>query len=64
MRDVLGRTLARPWIWSFIGALSVWLAAISFTGGHGGGGMLTAALSLAVFTIVVGVGQMFVITLG
>ncbi|MGC2776269.1 MAG: ABC transporter permease, partial [Bradyrhizobium sp.] len=42
----------------------VWLAAISFTGGHGGGGMLTAALSLAVFTIVVGVGQMFVITLG
>lgn len=61
---MLGRTLARPWIWSFIGALSVWLAAISFTGGHGGGGMLTAALSLAVFTIVVGVGQMFVITLG
>jgi len=64
MRDVLGRALARPWIWSFIGALSVWLAAIFFTGGHGGGGMLTAALSLAVFTIVVGVGQMFVVTLG
>jgi ribose transport system permease protein len=64
MRDVLGRTLARPWIWSFIGALSVWLAAVFFTGGHGGGGMLTAALSLAVFTIVVGVGQMFVVTLG
>ncbi|MGN6766219.1 MAG: ABC transporter permease, partial [Rhizobiaceae bacterium] len=29
-----------------------------------GGGMITAALSLAVFTVIVGIGQMFVITLG
>jgi ribose transport system permease protein len=56
--------LAKPWIWSFLGALLVWLAAIAFTGGHGAGGMLTAALSLAVFMVIVGVGQMFVITLG
>jgi ribose transport system permease protein len=56
--------LAKPWIWSFLGALLVWLAAIAFTGGHGAGGMITAALSLAVFMVVVGVGQMFVITLG
>ena len=56
--------LAKPWIWSFLGAALVWLAAIAFTGGYGAGGMLTAALSLAVFTVVVGVGQMFVITLG
>src|SRR5580698_8985203 len=56
--------LKRPWIWSFVGAALVWLAAIVFTGGYGGGGMLTAALSLAVFTVIVGVGQMFVITLG
>ena len=42
----------------------VWLAAIAFTGGYGAGGMITAALSLAVFTVIVGVGQMFVITLG
>ncbi len=55
---------ARPWIWSFLGAAAVWLAAVAFTGGHGAGGMLTAALSLAVFTVIVGVGQMFVITLG
>jgi predicted ABC-type sugar transport system permease subunit len=54
----------RPWIWSFAGALLVWLAAIQFTGGYGAGGMLTAALSLAVFTVIVGFGQMFVITLG
>ncbi|TIM59098.1 MAG: ABC transporter permease, partial [Mesorhizobium sp.] len=25
--------LAKPWIWSFIGALLVWLATITFTGG-------------------------------
>jgi ribose transport system permease protein len=56
--------IAKPWIWSFVGALAVWLAAISFTGGYGAGGMLTAALSLAVFMVIVGVGQMFVITLG
>jgi len=55
---------AKPWIWSFIGALAAWLATIAFTGGHGAGGMLTAALSLAVFMVIVGTGQMFVITLG
>jgi ribose transport system permease protein len=56
--------VAKPWIWSFLGALLVWLAAIAFTRGHGAGGMITAALSLAVFMVIVGVGQMFVITLG
>ncbi|UCI08394.1 ABC transporter permease [Mesorhizobium sp. B1-1-8] len=60
----LRMVLTKPWIWSFIGALFVWLATIAFTGGYGAGGMVTAALSLAVFTVIVGVGQMFVITLG
>ena len=55
---------AKPWIWSFAGAFLVWLAAIVFTGGHGAGGMLTAALSLSVFMVIVGTGPMFVITLG
>jgi ribose transport system permease protein len=64
MSAVLSKLFAKPWLWSFIGAFVVWLAAIAFTGGYGAGGMLTAALSLAVFTVVVGVGQMFVITLG
>ena len=53
-----------PWVLSYLGALLVWLAAIAYTGGMGAGGMATTALSLAVFTVVVGVGQMFVITLG
>src|SRR3954463_14385687 len=56
--------LARPWIWSFVGAAFVFIAAIAFTGGYGAGGMITAALSLAVFSVIVGVAQMFVITLG
>lgn len=56
--------LEKPWVWSFAGALIVWLATVAFTGGYGAGGMVTAALSLAVFTVIVGVGQMFVITLG
>ena len=60
----LSRLMAKPWIWSFLGALAVWLATIAFTRGYGAGGMITAALSLAVFMVIVGVGQMFVITLG
>ena len=64
MSDLLRRLAAKPWIWSFVGAALVWLAAIAFTGGTGAAGMLNAAMSLAVFTVVVGVGQMFVITLG
>jgi ribose transport system permease protein len=56
--------LAKPWIWSFVGAFLVWIAAVAFTRGHGGGGMIIAALSLAVFMVIVGIGQMFVITLG
>src|SRR5919109_2867907 len=60
----VGVLFARPWIWSFLGALLVWLATITFTGGYGAGGMITAALSLAAFMVIVGIGQMFVITLG
>ena len=55
---------AKPWLWSFLGAIAVWLNTIAFTGGYGGGGMITASLALAQFTVIVGIGQMFVITLG
>jgi ribose transport system permease protein len=61
--NILSR-INRPWLWSFLSAALVWLAAIIFTGGYGAGGMLTAAISLSVFTVIVGVGQTFVITLG
>jgi ribose transport system permease protein len=59
-----GPLLAKPWIWSYVGAALVFIAAIAFTGGYGAGGMITAALSLSLFMVIVGVGQMFVITLG
>jgi ribose transport system permease protein len=60
----LAARLSRPWAWSFLGAVLVFVLAVSFTGGAGAGGMITTALALAVFTIVVGLGQMIVITLG
>src|SRR5215475_7876962 len=56
--------LDTPWVWSYLGALLVWLAAIIFTHGYGAGGMITAGLALAVFSVITGVAQMFVITLG
>jgi ribose transport system permease protein len=56
--------LSKPWAWSFLGAGLVFILAISFTRGVGAGGMITTALALAVFTVVVGLGQMIVITLG
>jgi ribose transport system permease protein len=55
---------AKPWIWSFIAALSVWLAAIAVTGGASALGLSQAALTFAAFSVLVGIGQMFVITLG
>jgi ribose transport system permease protein len=63
---IAGRSnlFAKPWIWSYFGAFLVWLAAIVFTHGYGAGGMITAALALAVFSVIAGVAQMFVITLG
>jgi ribose transport system permease protein len=54
----------KPWIWSFVAAALVWIATIAFTQGQGGGGLLTAALTFATFFVIVGIGQMFVITLG
>jgi ribose transport system permease protein len=56
--------LAKPWIWSFLAAIAVWLATIVFTRGQGGGEILSSALSFATFTIIVGLGQMMVITTG
>lgn len=64
MTSLTRKVLAKPWLWSFLGALLMWLVTVAFTGGRGGGDMLTAALALAQFTVIVGIGQMFVITLG
>ncbi len=56
--------LAKPWIWSFAATAIVWLVTILFTGGASSLGLSQAALTFAAFSVIVGIGQMFVITLG
>jgi ribose transport system permease protein len=58
------RIAERPWLLSFVAAFLVWAATIAFTRGQGAGELLTAALTFATFFVIVGIGQMFVITLG
>jgi len=60
----LARLARRPWIWSFIAAVLVWFAMEAFTDFEGAGEVITAALSFATFSVLVGLGQMFVVTLG
>ena len=64
MTNIWNRLRHEPWIWSFLAAIGVWLATITYTGGQGAGEILTAALSFATFSIIVGLGQMMVITTG
>ena len=64
MSEALAKLRQQPWIWSFIAMIAVWLATIAFTRGQGSGEILTAALSFATFTIIIGLGQMMVITTG
>ncbi len=64
LQAIASRMSDRRWVWSFFGAFCVWLATILFTEGQGAGQVLTAALSFATFTVIVGIGQMFVITTG
>ena len=61
---MMAKLLRQPWVFSFGAAIAVWLATIAYTGGQGAGAILTAALSFATFTIIVGLGQMMVITTG
>lgn len=62
--DRLNILFAKPWIWAFLGAGLVWMATIAFTRGQGAGEILSAALAFATFSVIVGIGQMYVITLG
>ncbi len=62
--QVFENVIKKPWIWAYLGTLIVWLITIAFTKGQGAGDIVTAALSFATFTVIVGIGQMFVITTG
>lgn len=56
--------MAKPWIWSFAATIVVWVVTVLFTGGASSFGLSQAALTFAAFSVIVGIGQMFVITLG
>jgi ribose transport system permease protein len=58
------KLLRKPWAWSFVAAGVVWLVTILATGGASSVGLTQAALTFAAFSVIVGLGQMFVITLG
>ncbi|MCA1491621.1 ABC transporter permease [Ensifer sp. NBAIM29] len=61
---IVDRLSRAPWIWSWFAAFLVWFATIMVTGGASTLGLSQAALTFAAFSIIVGIGQMFVITLG
>jgi ribose transport system permease protein len=54
----------QPWLLSFVAAALVWGLAVAFTGGRGAGEILTSAFAFGTFTVIVGLGQMMVITTG
>ncbi len=54
----------KPWTWSFLATTIVWIVTVLFTGGASSIGLSQAALTFAAFSVIVGIGQMFVITLG
>ncbi|MCA1865550.1 ABC transporter permease [Agrobacterium genomosp. 3] len=54
----------KQWIWSFAATAAVWIVTVLFTGGASSFGLSHAALTFAAFSVIVGIGQMFVITLG
>lgn len=64
MTAAVSRLFDKPWIWAYLAAIGVWIATIAFTGGQGGGAVLTAAFTFATFFVIVALGQMFVVTLG
>ena len=58
------RLLARPWAWAWAATVIVFAVTIAATGGTSAGGLAQAAFTFAAFSVIVGLGQMFVITLG
>ena len=53
-----------PWSWSFLAAFLTWAVTAAYISGTGGLALASTALSFSTFFVMVGIGQMFVITLG
>ena len=62
-RPLRERLESLPWIWSLAGMVAIWIAIGAYTG-SGLGGTFTSALQLSPYLVIVGIGQMFVITAG
>lgn len=58
------RSPRRPWFWAFAASAIAFIATLYLTEGRGSSELLSAALTFATFSAIVGIGQMFVITLG
>ncbi|MEH6724763.1 MAG: ABC transporter permease [Hyphomicrobiales bacterium] len=58
------RLIEKPWIWAWVGTISIWLVIASLSGVSAGTEVLTAAASFGTFFVLVAIGQMLVITLG
>jgi len=54
----------RPWAWSFIGAVLLWLATLAVAGGEAAFNIGLSALSFGALMVLVGLGQMLVVTTG
>ncbi|TNC52345.1 ABC transporter permease [Rubellimicrobium rubrum] len=61
---MMATTWTRPWFWAFAAAALAFAATVVLTGVQGAGGLLVAALTFASFSVLVGLGQMAVITMG
>ena len=44
---LLTTVMGKPWLWSFLAALLIWIATIAFTGGQGAGSLLSGSLSFS-----------------
>ena len=62
--NALKPVLSKPWIWSWLAAALTFVATALFTGGSSAFGLSQATLTFAAFSVMVGLGQMLVITLG
>lgn len=58
------RGIQAPWAWSFAGAVLVWVATVALFGFSIAGNVVQTALVYGVFMVLVGLGQMLVITSG
>ncbi len=59
-----GMLLARPWLWAFVAAGLTYAATVALTGRQGALELLLVTLTFASFSVLVGLGQMAVITMG